>query len=69
MSIVILITLKKVLNDNFQDEVLEQLIHMLGVVDDFRILFLNEDFNKVNPLTESLHERIFTLYEKKTVEV
>ena len=59
---------KKVLKDNFQDVDLEQLIHMLGVVDDLHILFLNQDFNEFNPLIESLRERIFTLYEKKTID-
>ena len=59
---------KKVLKDNFQDVDLEQLIHMLGVVDDLRILFLNQVFHEVIPLTESLRERIFTLYEKKTLD-
>ena len=58
---------KKVLKDNFQDVDLGQLIHMLGVVDDLHILFLNQDFNEYNPLIESLRERIFTLYEKKTM--
>ena len=57
---------KKVLKDNFQDVDMEQLIHMLGVVDDLHIFFLNQDFNEYNPLIESLRERIFTLYEKKT---
>ena len=52
---------KKVLKDTFQDVELEQLIHMFGVVDDLRILFLNQDFNEVNPLAESLSERISTL--------
>ena len=59
---------KKVLKDNFQDVNLEQLIHMLGVVDDLHILFLNQDFYEYNPLIESLRERIFTLYEKKTID-
>ena len=58
---------KKVLKDNFQDVDLEQLIPMLGIVDDLHILFLNQDFNEFNPLIESLRERIFTLYEKKTI--
>ena len=68
MTMVILIILKKVLKDNFQDVDSEQLIHMSGNIDDLRILFLNQDFNEVIPLTESLRERIFTLYEKKTIE-
>ena len=59
---------KKVLKDNFQDVDLEQLIHIIGVVDDLHILFLNQDFNEYNPLLESLRERIFTLYEKKTID-
>ena len=58
---------KKVLKDNFQDMDLGQLIHMLGVVDDLHILFLNQDFNEYNPLIESLRERILILYEKKTM--
>ena len=58
---------KKVLKDNFQDADLGQLIHMLGVVDDLHILFLNQDINEYNPLIESLRERIFILYEKKTM--
>ena len=57
---------KKVLKDNFQDVDLEQLIHMLGVIEDLHLLFINQDFNEYNPLIESLRERIFTLYEKKT---
>ena len=44
---------KKVLKDNFQDVDLEQLIHMLGVVDDLHILFLNQEFNRFNPLLGS----------------
>ena len=59
---------KNVLKDNFQDVDLEQLILMLGVVDDLHILFLNQDFNEYNPLIESLRERIFTLYKKKTID-
>ena len=59
---------KKVLKDNFQDVDLEQLILMLRVVDDLHILFLNQDFNEYNSLIESLRERIFTLYEKKTID-
>ena len=46
--------IKNVLIDNFQDTDSEQLIHMLGFVDDLSILFLNQDFKGVNPLTESL---------------
>ena len=60
--------IKKVLKDNFQNVDFDQLIHMLGVVDDLHILFLNQDFNEYNPLIESLRERIFTLYEKKTID-
>ena len=45
-----------------------KLFHMLGVVDDLHILFLNQDFNEYNPLIQSLRERIFTLYEKKTID-
>ena len=52
---------KKVSKDKFQDVDSEQLILMLGLIDDLRILFLNQDFNEVNPLTESLGEGIFTL--------
>ena len=59
---------KKVLKDNFQDVDSKQLIHMLGVIDESRILFLSHDFNEVCPLTKSLRERISTLYEKKTKE-
>ena len=59
---------KKVLEDIFLDVDSLQLIHMLGVVDDIRILFLRQEFNEVSPLTESLRERIFTLYQKKTKE-
>ena len=58
---------KKVLKDIFQDVDLGQIFHMLGVVDDLHILFLNQDFNEYNPLIESLRERIFTLYENKTM--
>ena len=56
------------MRDNFQDVDSEQLILMLGVIDDLRILFLNHDFNEVNPLTEPLRERIVKIYEKKTIE-
>ena len=59
---------KKVLKDNFQDVDLGHLIHMLGIVDDLHILFLNQDFGEYNPLIESLRERIFTLYEKKSID-
>ena len=59
---------KKVLEDTFEDVDSEQPIHRFGVVDDLRILFLSQDFNEVNPLPESLRERNFTLYEKKTIE-
>ena len=59
---------KKVLKDNLHDVDSEQLNHMLGVIDDLRILILRQDFHEFNPLTESLRERIFTLYEKKTIE-
>ena len=59
---------KNDLKDNFQDVDSEQLIRMLGVIDDLRILFINQDFNEVVPLIESMRERIFTLYEKKTIE-
>ena len=59
---------KKLSKDNFQDVDSEQLIHLLGIIDDLRILFLRQDFNEVCPLTELLRERIFTLYEKKTIE-
>ena len=50
------------MKDHFQDVDSTQLIHMLGILDDLRILFLNQDFNEINPLTEGLPERIFTLY-------
>ena len=59
---------EKVLKDNFQDVDSEQLIHKLGVIDDLRIPFLRQGFNEVCPLTESLRERIFKLYEKRTIE-
>ena len=59
---------KKTFERYFQDVDSEQLIHILGVISNLRILFLNQDFNKVNPLTESLPERIFTQYEKKTLD-
>ena len=59
---------KNVLNENFLDEDLEQLVHMLRVLDDLRILFKNQDFNEVALLIESLCQRIFTLYEEKTIE-
>ena len=41
---------------------------MLGVIDDLRILFINQDVNENVPLIESLRERILILYEKKTIE-
>ena len=41
---------------------------MLGDIDDLHILFLNQSFNEVNTLTESLREKILTLYEKKSIE-
>ena len=56
------------MKDNFPDVDSEQLTHVLRVVDDLRILFLNQDFSEVNPLTEPLRERIFQLYEKKTLD-
>ena len=56
---------KKVLKDNFQDVDSEQLILMLGFIDDSRILFPKKGFIEVNSLTELLRERIFTVYEKK----
>ena len=59
---------KEVLKDNFQDVESEHLVHMLGVIKDLRILFLSQDFSEVCPLTEYLRERIFTLYEKKTIK-
>ena len=59
---------KKVLKDNFEDVDSEQLIQMLGVIVDLRILFLKQDFNENCSLTKSLRERNFTLYEKKTIE-
>ena len=59
---------KKVLKDILQDVDSQQLILMLGVIDDLRILFLRQSFNEVNPLTESLRERTFKLNEKKTIE-
>ena len=46
----------------------EQIIHMLGVINDLRILSLRKDFHEVDLLTESLRERIFKLYEKKPKE-
>ena len=52
---------KKVSKDNFQDVDSEQLIHLLGVIDDVLILFLRQEFNEIIPLTESVGERIFTL--------
>ena len=58
----------KVLKDTFQDVDSEQVIRILGVIDDLRILFLRQDFLEVGPLTESLRERIFTQYGKKTIE-
>ena len=59
---------KKVLKDDFQDVDSKQLIHTLGVIDDLRILFLRQDLTKFVPLTESLREKNFTTYEKKTIE-
>ena len=40
---------KNVLKDNFQDVDSVQLIHMLGVIVDLRILFLRQDFHEVGP--------------------
>ena len=54
--------------DNFQDVDSDQLIHMLGVIDDLHFLLLRQDFNEVCPITDSLRQRIFTLYEKETIE-
>ena len=59
---------KKILTANFQDVDSEQLIHMLGVIDELRILFLTKNFQEFGPLRESTLERIFTLYENKTTE-
>ena len=56
------------MKENFQDVDSEQLFHMLGVIDDLGFLILRQDFNEVCPLTESLREIFFTLYEKKTIE-
>ena len=56
---------KKVLKDKFQDVDSEQLIHMLGVINDLRNLFLRHDFHEVDLITESLREKNFALYEKK----
>ena len=67
MSVVTFI-IPKFLKDIFQDVDSEQLIHILGVIDDLRILFLRQDFNEVCPVTESLRERLFTLYGKKTLD-
>ena len=55
------------MKNNFQDVDSEQVIHLLGVTDDLRIPFPKEDFHEVGPLTASLREKIFTLYEKKTI--
>ena len=41
---------------------------MLGVIVDLQIIFLRQDFQVVQPLTEAQRERIFTLYEKKTLD-
>ena len=60
--------IKKFLKKSFQDVGYEQVIHMLGDIDDLHNLFLNQSFNEVNTLTESLREKTFTLYGKKTVE-
>ena len=59
---------KNVLTNNFQDTDSEQLIQMLGVIDDLHIIFLRQDFQDFQPLTEALCERIFTVYEKKTLD-
>ena len=59
---------KNVLKENFLDEDLEQLVYMLRVLDDLRILFIKQDFNEVALLIESLCQKIFTLYEEKTIE-
>ena len=67
MTIVILIILKS-FERYFQDVDSEQLIHMLGVIDELRFLFLRQDSNEVCPLTESMGEKLLTLYEKKTIE-
>ena len=56
---------KKVLKDSFRDVDSEQLIHMLGVIDDLRVLFLRQDFHEVGSVTDTLRERIFTLYKRK----
>ena len=59
---------KKNLKDKFQDVDSEQLIHMLGDIDDLRLLFLRQEFNEINPVAESLLKKNFALYEKKSVE-
>ena len=53
--------IKKFLKYSFQDVDYEQVIHMLGDIDDLHILFLNQSFNEVNTLTESLREKSLTL--------
>ena len=60
--------IKKLLKDIFQDVDSEQVIHTLGVIDDLRIVFPRQDFHEIGPLTESLRDRNFTKYEKKTIE-
>ena len=59
---------KKFLKYSFQDVDYEHVIHLLGDIDNLHILFLNQSFNEVNTLTESVREKIFTLYEKKSIE-
>ena len=41
---------------------------MLGVIDDLHMIFLRQDFQDLHSLTEALCERIFTVYEKKTLD-
>ena len=52
---------KNALADNFQDADSEQLLHMLGVIDDLRIPFLRQDVQNVQTLLKALRRRIFFL--------
>ena len=52
---------KKILMDELQDFKSEKLINMLGVLDNLQILFITQDFQNVQILTDVLREDIFSL--------
>ena len=59
---------KKVLTREFQDVNSEKLINMLGVVDDFYISLVTQDFLNVQILTIFFRGCIIQLVEEKKVD-